>query len=390
MDASLTQEQQLLTELARDIGERFGLDYWLQKDQAKETPTEMWSEICRAGLGGLIVPESAGGGGGSVVDLSLAIEELAAAGGGSTVGQLFMNNTIFGMLAISQYGGPELREEMLAPLLAGDLWASMALTEPNAGSNTLEISTRAVRDGDGWRVSGQKIWITGVTAASKMLIIARTTPLAEVRRRTEGLSMFMVDVDREGLSHTLIDKLGTRTLSASMVYFDDLRVEPHELVGTLDAGWPELLDILNTERMVTSAGLVGAGRLAIRLAVEYANGRSIFGERTISSYQGLQFPLASAHAELRGARLMNLEASRLYDDGRESGETANIGKLLAGRAAEHAIDRAMQTMGGMGYAVESHVERLWRDARLFRIAPVSEEMILNYLAVHTLGMHRGY
>jgi len=390
MFGELTQEQQMLIELSREVGEQFGLDYWLAKDQAKETPTEMWSAICEVGIGGLTLPTEVGGGGGTVVDLSLAIEELAAAGGGSTVGQLFMNNTIFGMLGIGSYGSPELREEMIGPLLKGSLWTCMALTEPDAGSNTLEISTRAVKDGDGWRLSGQKIWITGVTAAHKMLVVARTRSKDEVQRRTDGISMFMIDVDREALSHTPIEKLGTRTLSASMVYFDDVRVEPHELVGTEHGGWPELLDILNTERMVTSAGLIGAGRLAIRLAVDFAKNRKVFGDRTIASYQGLQFPLASAYAELQAARLMNLKASHLYDAGKESGETANIGKFLAARAAEAAIDRSVQTMGGMGYAVESHVERVWRDARLFRIAPVSEEMILNYLAVHTLGMHRSY
>jgi acyl-CoA dehydrogenase len=390
MFRELTQEQKMVVELSREVGERFGLEYWLEKDQAKETAFEMWSAICEVGLGGLILPTEVGGGGGTVVDLSLAIEELAAGGGGSTVGQLFMNNTIFGMLGIGSYGTPELREEMLGPLLKGSMWTCMALTEPDAGSNTLEITTRAVRDGDGWRLSGQKIWITGVTAAQKMLVIARTRTKDEVQRRTDGISMFMVDVDRAGLSHTLIEKLGTRTLSASMVYFDNVRVEPHELVGTEHGGWPELLDILNTERMVTAAGVVGAGRLAIRMAVEFAKGRKVFGDRTISSYQGLQFPLASAHAQLHAARLVNLQASHQYDIGEESGETANIGKYLAVRAAENALDSSMQTMGGMGYAVESHLERLWRDARLFRFAPVSEEMILNYLAVHTLGMDRGY
>jgi acyl-CoA dehydrogenase len=202
--------------------------------------------------------------------------------------------------------------------------------------------------------------------------------------------MFLIDVDREGLTHTGIEKVGTNTLAASSVYFDEVPVAAGELVGTLHGGWAELLDVLNTERIVTTAGLVGAGRLAERLAVDYAKERKVFGSNPIAAYQGIQFPLAQAHAELHCARIMNLHAAALYDAGLPYGREANLAKLVAAQACEAAIDRAMQTLGGMGFAKESHVERLWRDARLFRFAPVSEEMILNYIAVHCLGMPRSY
>jgi acyl-CoA dehydrogenase len=223
-----------------------------------------------------------------------------------------------------------------------------------------------------------------------MLVVARTRKPDEVKRPTEGISMFLIDVERAGLSYTPIEKAGTQTLSACSVFFDNVRIEPYELIGTLDNGFRELLDVLNTERIVTTACMVGAGRLAERLAVQYANDRKVFGGRPIGSYQGLQFPLAQSHAELECARLMNLKAATLCDNGQPYGTEANIAKLIGSQAATHAIESSMQTMGGMGYAKEYHVERLWRDARLFKFAPVSEEMVLNYIAIHDLGLPKSY
>jgi acyl-CoA dehydrogenase len=202
--------------------------------------------------------------------------------------------------------------------------------------------------------------------------------------------MFLIDVEREGLTHTPIDKLGTCTLDSSSVFFDNVRVTKDELIGTLHKGWRELLDVLNTERIVTTAGLVGTGELAIRLAVDYANDRKVFGDKPISAYQGLQFPLAQCHVEVEAARLLNHKAATNFDVGLPYGSEANAAKLLAAQAVARATERAMQTMGGMGYAKEYHVERLWRDCRLFRFAPVSEEMILNYVANHDLKMPRSY
>ncbi|MCJ9710607.1 acyl-CoA/acyl-ACP dehydrogenase, partial [Bordetella hinzii] len=217
-----------------------------------------------------------------------------------------------------------------------------------------------------------------------------TKKVEESVSRSDGLSMFMIDVERAGLTHTAIDKVGTNTLASSAIFFDDVRVEPHELVGTLHGGWKELLDVLNTERIVTTAGLVGTGELSIRLAVNYANDRKVFGARSISSYQGVQFPLAQCHAEIEAARLLNYKAASNFDQGLAYGSEANAAKLLAAQAAARVTERAMQTLGGMGYSKEYHLERLWRDCRLFRFAPISEEMILNYIAQHDLGMPRSY
>ncbi len=390
MDFRLTEEQNMMAKTARQIGERFGLDYWRRQDQAKAFPSEFWKAVCDAGLCGVALPEEHGGAGLGMLEMALIIENLAAGAGGSTVGQLFMVNPIFGGVSISRFGTPAMKAELLPKIISGEINCCMALTEPDAGSNTLEIKTFAHADGKGWRLNGNKIWITAVPDAAKMLAVARTTKLAEGGRRTAGLSMFMIDVDRAGLTHQTIEKVGTNTLAASNVYFDNVRVEPEELVGTLDGGWKELLDVLNTERIVTTAGLVGTGELALRLAVDYANQRKVFGNTPISAYQGLQFPLAQCHAEIESARLMNYKAAANCDAGLPYGSEANIAKLLAAQAIARATERSMQTMGGMGFAKESHVERLWRDCRLFRFAPISEEMILNYIAVHDLGMPRSY
>lgn len=390
MDFRLNDEQRMMIDSARQIGDRFGLDYWRKQDAAKEFPAEFWKAVCDGGLCGVALPAEHGGSGLGMMEMSLIVESLAATGGGSTVGQLFMVNPIFGGVSISRFGNDRMKKDLLPKIISGQINCCMALTEPDAGTNTLEIRTFAAQDGDGWRLNGRKIWITGVESAAKMLVIARTKKLADVSSRTDGLSMFMIDVERAGLTHAPIDKLGTCTLDSSTVFFDDVRIAPDELVGTLHRGWRELLDVLNTERIVTTAGLVGTGELAIRLAVQYANERKVFGDRPISAYQGLQFPLAQCHVEIESARLLNHKAATNFDMGLPYGSEANAAKLIAAQAVARATERAMQTMGGMGYSKEFHVERLWRDCRLFRFAPVSEEMILNYVANHDLGMPRSY
>lgn len=390
MDFQLTDEHKMIAETAFKLGDSFGLDYWREMDAKKTFPKELWQAICDAGLSGAALPEEYGGSGLGMFEMALIVENLSASGGGSTLGQLFMINPIFGGVTISKYGTEAMKRDMLPKLISGKINTCMALTEPNVGSNTLEIKTFAAADGDGWRLNGEKIWITAVSDAQKMLVVARTKKIDEVTRRTDGLTMFMIDVDRAGLTHHPIEKLGTRTLSSETVFFENVRIEPEELVGTLHGGWKELLDTLNTERIVTTAGLVGAGELAIKLAVKYANERKVFGDTPVSAYQGLQFPLAQAHAEIECARLMNYKAAAQFDAGQPFGSEANAAKLIAAQATATATERSMQTMGGMGYATESHVERLWRDARLFRFAPVSEEMILNFIAVHDLGMPRSY
>lgn len=390
MDFMLNDEQKMIADTARRIGADYGLEYWRELDASKSFPAEIWQAICDAGLSAAALPQEYGGSGLGMLEVAIVVEALAASGAGSTVGQLFMNNTIFGGVSLSRFASDALKNTCLPKLACGEMLFCMALTEPNSGSNSLEIETFAQRDGDGFRINGRKMWITGVPQAHKMLVIARTKRVDEVQRRTDGISMFLIDRDREGLSHTPIDKVGTNTLTSSMVYLDNVWAAPEEVIGTLDSGWRELLDVLNTERIVTTAGLVGTADLALRLAVDYANDRKVFRNVPIGTYQGIQFPMAQAYALNEAARLMNYKAATLYDNDMPYGAEANVGKLIAGEAAHLATDRAMQTMGGMGYAKESYVERLWRDARLFRIAPISEEMILNFIAQHNLKLPRSY
>jgi acyl-CoA dehydrogenase len=390
MNFDLTEEQTMLAETARRVGEKFGLEYWREKDAACAYPAEIWQEICDAGLCGIAIPEAYGGSGLGMLELAICVENLCAAGGGSTLSQMFMLNPIFGGVTLTKLGSEDQKAAMLPQLCSGEITFAMGLTEPNAGSNSLEIQTFARADGDGWRLSGQKIWITAVPQAAKLLVIARTRSLAESKGKTDGISLFVIDREREGLTHQSIDKLGTRTLPSSFIFFDDVRVEPSELIGTLHGGFRELLDVLNTERIVTTSGLVGTATLATELAIRYANERKVFAGRPIGSYQAIQFPLAEAHIQTECARLMNYKAATLCDQGKAYGSEANMGKWLAGHAAALATDRAIQTMGGMGYSKEFDVERLWRDARLFRIAPISEEMVLNFVAQHDLGLPRSY
>lgn len=390
MDFRLTDEHKMIANTAYQVGAEFGVDYWRTQDAKKEFPKELWQAVCDAGLAGVALPEEYGGAGAGMLEMALIVENLSASGGGSTLGQLFMINPIFGGVTISKYGTDKMKRELLPKLISGEINFCMALTEARAGSNSLELKTFAREDGDGWRLNGEKLWITAVDNAQKMLVIARTKKVEDVQKRTEGLSMFMIDVERDGLTYHPIDKVGTKTLSSCSVFFDDVRIEPEELVGTLHGGWKELLDTLNTERIVTTAGLVGAGDLALRLAIDYANERKVFGDKPVSAYQGIQFPLAQAKAEIECARLMNYKAAAQFDIGEPFGSEANAAKLIAAQAVASATEKAMQAMGGMGYATESHLERLWRDARLFRFAPVSEEMILNFIAVHDLGMPRSY
>jgi acyl-CoA dehydrogenase len=390
MDFAHTDEQTMLIRTARQVGDKYGLEYWRDLDARKEFPAAIWQDICDAGLCSIAVPEQYGGAGLGMTELAMAIEALCAAGGGSTLSQLFMCNPIFGGVTLAKFGSPAMKSDLLPKLAAGKARFAMALTEPDAGTNSLALKTFARADGNGWRLSGQKIWITCVPQASKLLVVARSRKLDDVQRKTDGISLFLIDVEREGLTHSAIEKAGTNTLPSSLVFFDDVRVEEHELIGKLDGGFHQLLDVLNTERIVTTAGLVGTAELAIRLAVDYARERKVFNGKPIGSYQAIQFPLGEAHIKAECARLMNHKAATLYDLGQSYGSEANMGKWLAGQAAALATDRAMQTLGGMGYSKEYHVERLWRDARLFKFAPVSEEMVLNYVAQHDLGMPRSY
>ncbi len=389
MDFALTDEQRMVQQGVREVTRRFDLDYWREQDARHRFPEECWKALAEGGWLGLVIPPEYGGSGLGTLELALAIEELAASGAGAAAGFIFILNSVFGAVTIAKHGSDEQKRRYLPGLAAGTLEFCMALTEPGAGTNTPRITTTARRDGDSYVVNGQKVFISGVDRAGGMLLIARSSAVSASGKPTDGMSLFLLDPKSPGLEVRPIDKLGVHSSSTNFCYFDNVRVPASGLVGEEGRGWRLLLDTLNPERIATTAACVGTGQLVLRLAVDYARQRSVFGA-PIGAHQGLAFPLARHKAHLELARLMNHKAAWAFDHGQPCGAEANMAKYVAAEAAFQAADQAMQVHGGYGYTTEYHLERYWRDIRLFRIAPVTQEMTLNYVAEHVLGLPKSY
>lgn len=363
-------------------------DYWRGCDERHEFPWEFYNALARGGWIGIAIPEKFGGGGGGITEASILLEEIAASGAAMN-GCSAIHLSIFGMTPVLKHGTPEQRDRYLPRVATGELHVSFGVTEPDAGTDTTNISTRAVRVDGGYLVRGQKIWTTKATISEKVLLLVRTTSRAEVARPTDGMTLLLADLQDPRVDIRPIDKAGRNAVASCEVRYDDLFVAESDRVGDEGAGFKYLLDGLNPERILLAAEALGIGKAALRRAVAYANERTVFG-RPIGRNQGLAFPLAQAHAQLRAAELAIRDASARYDAGLPCGEAANTAKLLAADAGYFAADRAVQTLGGMGYATEFDVERYWRESRLLRLAPVSQEMALNYLAEHVLGLPRSY
>jgi acyl-CoA dehydrogenase len=368
----------------------YDLEYWRRKDADHAFPTELWRALGDNGWLGVTIPEDYGGHGMTFLDAVFVVETACRGGAGATLSQLFMATPVFGGETIRRHGSPELKQDLLPGIAAGTTNFCMALTEPDAGSDTFATATRAIRNGDGTYVlNGQKVWITAVPEADYILTIARTMAVNEVDRRWKGLSLFLIDRDSPGVTFTPLDKVGTRCISSSTVYFDGVEVPTDRLVGELDMGWRHLVDTLNTERLVTAAGCLATADLALQIASDYAKQRVVFGQ-PIGSRQGIQFPLAELKMRIEAARLLTYKAAWQYDQSLASGSEPNMAKFLAAEVACDACDQAIQTLGGYGLSQDYHIERLWRDARLFRLAPVSNELILAYVGQHVLGLPRSY
>jgi acyl-CoA dehydrogenase len=368
----------------------YDLEYWRRKDADHAFPTELWRALGDNGWLGVTIPEDYGGHGMTFLDAVFVVETACRGGAGATLSQLFMATPVFGGETIRRHGSPELKQDLLPGIAAGTTNFCMALTEPDAGSDTFATATRAIRNGDGTYVlNGQKVWITAVPEADYILTIARTMAVNEVDRRWKGLSLFLIDRDSPGVTFTPLDKVGTRCISSSTVYFDGVEVPTDRLVGELDMGWRHLVDTLNTERLVTAAGCLATADLALQIASDYAKQRVVFGQ-PIGSRQGIQFPLAELKMRIEAARLLTYKAAWQYDQSFASGSEPNMAKFLAAEVACDACDQAIQTLGGYGLSQDYHIERLWRDARLFRLAPVSNELILAYVGQHVLGLPRSY
>jgi acyl-CoA dehydrogenase len=371
----------------RRICERYPGAYWRKLEDEQAYPTEFVEELTAAGFLGALIPEEYGGSGLPLRAAAVILEEINAAGCVASQGhaQMYIMGTLL------RHGSAAQKRKYLPEIAAGRLrLQAFGVTEPSTGSDTTRLKTRAVREGDHYVVSGQKVWTSRAAHSDMMLLLARTTPADQVARRTEGLSVFLVDL-RESLGHGL----EIRPIEAMInhntteVFFDNLRVPAENLVGEEGKGFRYILDGMNAERVLVASEAVGDGRWFVRKAAEYARERVVFG-RPIGANQGVQFPIARAWAELEAADMVCRRAAALFDAGKACGADANIAKLLASEAAWKAGEAAMQTFGGFSYAREYEVERKWRECRLYQIAPVSTNLVLAYVGQHVLGLPRSY
>ena len=367
---------------------RFGDDCWERKDRNAEFPWEFYNAVVEEGWLGVTVPTSYGGGGLGILEASIIEQEIAASGAGMN-GCSAVHIGVFGFDPILKHGSDSLKARFLPSLLDGSLHMSFAVTEPDAGTDVSRISTFARKVDGGYLVSGKKVWITKALESQRMLILARTTPRDEVVKPTDGLTVLFAPIDRRSVDVRPISKLGRNAVDTNELFIDDLFVPDSDVVGEVDNGFKVMLTGLNAERVIAANAALGIGRAAIRRAVGYATERIVF-DRPIGQNQAIQHPIAEAQMRLDAAELMCLKAAWLFDQGLPCGKEANMAKYLAAEAGFFAADVAVQTHGGYGYAREYHVERYFREARLMRIAPISQEMVLNYIATHVLGLPKSY
>ncbi|MEE3849493.1 acyl-CoA dehydrogenase family protein [Gordonia sp. LSe1-13] len=388
MSFELTEDQELIRKSVAELAGRFDDHYWMEKDLAHEFPTEFYRAIADGGWLGMTIPEEYGGHGLGITEASILLEEVARSGGAMNAATA-IHLSIFGMQPVVVHGSEELKKRTLARVAAGDLHVCFGVTEPGAGLDTSRITTSARRKGDGYVVNGRKVWISKAVESEKILLLTRTTPYDEVEKKTDGMTLFLTDIDRDRVDVRPIKKMGRNAVTSNEVFIDDLYVPEEDRVGEEGMGFKYLLDGLNPERMLIAAEALGIGRVALDRAVTYAKQREVF-DRPIGMNQGIQFPLADSLAHLDAAELVLRKATWLYDHGKPCGREANTAKYLCAEAGFTAADRALQTHGGMGYSEEYNVGRYFREARVMRIAPISQEMILNFLGSHTLGLPRSY
>ncbi|MDD7939218.1 acyl-CoA/acyl-ACP dehydrogenase [Actinomycetospora lutea] len=388
MDFREPEDHRLVREAVRDLCARFDDDYWAACERTHTFPRAFYDAMAAGGWVGVAIPEQYGGGGQGIAVAAIVLEEVAASGACMN-GASAIHMSIFGMHPVVLHGSEAMRQRYLPRIATGDLHVAFGVTEPDAGLDTTAITTRAVRDGDGYRVHGRKVWTSKALESEKVLLLVRTTPLPEVTRRTEGLSLLLADLRDPAVTITPIPKMGRNAVASCEVSYDGLAVSGDDLVGEEGRGFRYLLDGLNAERVLIAAEALGTGRAALRRAVAYAQERRVFG-RSIGANQAVAHPLAEAHARLHAASLVVAEAAWRVDRGDPAGEAANTAKFVAAEAGFFAADTAVQTHGGFGYAEEFHVERYFREARLQRLAPLPQAMALNYLAQSVLGLERSY
>jgi len=376
-----------LRDAVRRICDRYGPAYWRELDRDGAYPTAFVDEITAAGYLAALIPEEYGGSGLGVTEASIILEEINRSGGNAAV----CHAQVYIMGALLRHGSEAQKQAYLPGIATGELrLQAFGVTEPDAGTDTLSISTQAVRRGETYVVNGQKIWTSRAQHSDLMLLLARTTPLDRVHKRTEGLSLFLVqlrEVVGKGVEIRPIETMINH--HTTQVFFDDLEVPAENLIGEEGRGFRYILDGMNAERILIAAECVGDGDWFIETASGYAGGREVFG-RPIGANQGIQFPIARAYAHVRAADLMRWRAAGLYDAGERCGAEANMAKLLAADASWEAANACLQTHGGFGFAREYDVERKFRETRLYQVAPISTNLVLSYLAQHVLGLPRSY
>ncbi|MBB3051428.1 acyl-CoA dehydrogenase [Prauserella isguenensis] len=377
-----------IRQAVRQMCGRFGDEYWAARDRSHEFPWEFYRAVVAGGWLGLTVPEEYGGGGLGVTEAAIVEQEISASGAGMN-GCSSVHIGIFGFEPLIRHGSEELKKRFLPRLVDGDLHTSFAVTEPDAGTDTLNLSTTARKVDGGFRVSGKKVWITKAQEAERMMLLCRTSPREEGSGRTRGLTLMFAEVDRDHVDIKPIPKLGRNAVDTNELFIDDLFVADEDVIGEVGEGFKAILAGLNAERVLSANAAIGLGRAALARACDYAGERVVFG-RPIGKNQLISGQLAEAKIKLDAADLMCKQAAWMIDNDIPCGKEANEAKYLSAEAGFHAADVAISVHGGYGFAQEYHVERYFREARLMRIAPISQEMVLNYVAEHVLGLPRSY
>ena len=388
MNFEYTDQQIAIQAAISKICDQFGDDYWLARDTDGAFPEDFVKAITEGGWLGIAMPEAYGGAGLGVTETAIMAHTIARSGAGMS-GASAVHLNLFGPNPIVVFGTDEQKARLLPPLIQGQDRACFGVTEPDAGLNTTRLATQAKRDGDHYRINGRKLWTTTAQTANKILIIARTTDIADCKKPTDGLTLFFTDLDRDRIEVRLIDKMGRKAIDSNALFIDDLMVPTADRIGDEGDGWKCLLHGLNPERILIAAEAVGLGQAALAKASQYAKDRVVF-DRSIGKNQGIQHPLAENWMELEAAQLMVFKAADLYDRGQPCGAEANAAKYLAAKAAFKACERAVLTHGGMGYSKEYHVERYLREIMIPVIAPISQELIKSFIAEQVLGQEKSY
>jgi len=388
MDFALSEEHQAIAEAVGRICSKFDDDYWAARDTDGVFPEEFVAEMAAQGWMGIAMPEDVGGSGLGVTEAAIMMKTVAESGGAFQAASSIHVN-LFGPMPLAVFGNEEQRKTQLPRIISGEDRLCFGVTEPNSGLDTSSLETKAEKSGNGYTISGRKIWTTTAQSANKILLIARTTPKDQCKKPTDGLSLFYTDMDRKFVDAQVIPKMGRKSVECNTVFIDGLQVPADHLVGEEGKGFKYLLHGLNPERILFGIEAVGIGKAALKKAAQYANERVVFG-RPIGQNQGVQHPLARSWTELEAAELMAMKAAWLFDQGQQCGAEANSAKLLGSEAGYHACERSILAHGGMGYAKEYHVERYFREVMISRIAPVSTEMILNFIGERVLGLPKSY